>query len=54
MGREIASVQKLTDTEALKAMEGQLQKGPRRGVRAEADAEAEAAGEPEGAVEEAA
>ena len=30
MAREIAIVQKLTDTEALKLIDDQLQKGPRR------------------------
>ena len=54
MGREIASVQRLTETEALKVMDGQLQKGPRRGVRTEAEVEAEANGEADRAVEEAA
>ena len=57
MAREIAAVQKLTDTEALKVLDGQLQKGPRRGVKAdaaaEADVEAEAADSP-GEIEEAA
>ena len=57
MAREIATVQKLTDTEALKVLDGQLQKGPRRGVKAdaaaEADVEAEAADSP-GEIEEAA
>ena len=52
MGREIAAVQKLTETEAGKAIEAQLLKGPRRGVRAEAEVEAE--GVADGAVEEAA
>jgi CarD family transcriptional regulator len=41
MAREIAAVQKLTDTESLKLIEGQLQKGPRRATKAEAAAEAE-------------
>ncbi|MDB5177607.1 MAG: transcriptional regulator, CarD family, partial [Candidatus Saccharibacteria bacterium] len=40
MTREIAAVMKLTETEALKLIEGQLQKGPKRGGKAEADAEA--------------
>ena len=48
MGREIASVMKLTETEGLKLIEGQLQKGPRRGPKIEADAE------PDAGVEEAA
>jgi CarD family transcriptional regulator len=40
MAREIAAVQKLTETEALKLIESQLQKGPRRGGKADAEAEA--------------
>jgi len=42
MARELAAVEKLTDTEALKLIDAQLQKGPRR---SKADAEAEDAGE---------
>lgn len=54
MAREIAAVQKLTETESLKLIEGQLQKGPRRPTKAEAAAE-EAEGEADGEdVEEAA
>ena len=39
MARELSVVQKLTDTEALKVIDTQLQKGPRRtkGDEAEAD-----------------
>ena len=37
MAREIAAVQALTDTEALKVIDGQLQKGPRRVKADEAD-----------------
>ena len=37
MAREIAAVQALTDTEALKVIDGQLQKGPRRVKSDEAD-----------------
>jgi len=48
MMREIAAVQKLTDSEALKVIEGQLKKAQRRGVKGEA-----AEGE-DGAIEEAA
>lgn len=53
MAREIAAVQKLTDSEVLKLIEAQLQKNPRRG---KVDAEPGADGEPdaEGDVEEAA
>ena len=35
MAREIAVVQKLTDSEALKLIETHLQKGPKRGSKAE-------------------
>ena len=52
MGREIAIVRKITEHEAFKLIESQLQKGPRRGVE-KADAEA-GEGEPEADVEEAA
>ncbi|WP_245424263.1 CarD family transcriptional regulator [Methylovirgula sp. 4M-Z18] len=41
MAREIAAVQKLTETEALKVIEGNLQKGPRRGAKAESDGDAD-------------
>lgn len=43
MARELVAVQKLTDTEAFKLIEGQLQKGPRRGSKAEAASEGEVA-----------
>ena len=52
VGREFAAVEKLTDMEALKMIEAQLQKGPRRGAKNEADAEVEVEAEAE--VEEAA
>jgi CarD family transcriptional regulator len=39
MAREIAAVQKLTDSEALKLIESHLQKGPKRGTKAEQVAE---------------
>ena len=43
MAREIAAVQKLVESEALKLIEGHLLKGPRRGAKPEAsDAGAEA------------
>ena len=42
MAREIAAVQKLTDTEALKVLDTQLQKGPRRGVKTDVATEVEA------------
>ena len=41
LSREIAVVQHVTETEAVKEIEGQLAKSPRRGVKAEADAEAD-------------
>jgi CarD family transcriptional regulator len=56
VAREIASVQKLTETESLKLIDTQLQKSPRRGKAeegdAEADLEAEASSEGEGGIEE--
>ena len=42
MAREIAVIQKLLDSEATKLIETQLQKGPRRGTKAEAEADADA------------
>ena len=39
MAREIAVIQKLLDSEATKLIETQLQKGPRRGAKAETEAE---------------
>ena len=51
MAREVSVVLKLTDTEVLKLLEEQLQKGPRRLSKAEVDAEADLEG---GDVEEAA
>jgi len=44
MAREIAVVQKLSELDALKAIEAQLQKGQRRGVKPEADGPIEAVG----------
>ncbi|MBV8923061.1 CarD family transcriptional regulator [Bradyrhizobium sp.] len=41
LSREIAVVQHSTETEAVKEIESQLAKSPRRGVKAEAEAEAE-------------
>ena len=38
IARELSVVQKLTDSEALKLIDGQLQKGPRRGKPEDADA----------------
>ncbi len=45
LSREIAAVQHVTETEAVKEIEASLAKGPRRGVKAEADAVGEAEGE---------
>ncbi len=42
LAREIAAVQKLLDSEAVKLIEGQLQKGPKRGAKAETEADADA------------
>ena len=47
MAELIAAVQALTDTEALKVIDGQLQKGPRRVKADEAD-EVDEADAPEG------
>ena len=41
LSREIAVVQHVTETEAVKEIEGQLAKSPRRGAKAEAEAGAE-------------
>jgi CarD family transcriptional regulator len=47
MAREIAAVQRLTETESLKLIEANLQKGPRRGakVEAESDGDSDASGD---------
>jgi CarD family transcriptional regulator len=42
LSREIAVVQHVTETEAVKEIESQLAKSPRRGAKAETDAEADA------------
>jgi len=47
LSREIAVVQHSTETEAVKEIESQLAKSPRRGAKAEAEAGAEAEGEDE-------
>jgi len=39
MSRELAVVQKLTEQESLKLIEAQLQKGPRRGSKTDAELE---------------
>ena len=54
MARELSVVQKLTETEALKLIEAQLQKGPRRGLKPETEAEGEAEADTERAIDEAA
>ena len=54
IARELAAVQKLTDSEALKLIDGQLQKGPRRGGKAEEDAAGDDATDDEGGMGEAA
>ena len=41
LSREIAAVQHMTETEAVKEIEQNLAKSPRRGVKAEADGESE-------------
>jgi CarD family transcriptional regulator len=41
LSREIAAVQHMTETEAVKEIEQNLAKSPRRGVKAEADGEGE-------------
>jgi CarD family transcriptional regulator len=51
LSREIAVVQHSTETEAVKEIESQLAKSPRRGAKAEAGAEAD--GDAEGEAEEA-
>jgi CarD family transcriptional regulator len=50
MARELAAVQKLTDSESLKLVEQHLERGPKRGARADAveaesETEAEATGD---------
>ncbi|WP_298259559.1 CarD family transcriptional regulator [Bradyrhizobium sp.] len=45
LSREIAVVQHVTETEAVKEIESQLAKSPRRGAKAETDAEADAEAE---------
>ncbi len=56
LSREIAAVQHVTETEAIKEIEAQLAKGPRRGPKVaetgEADGEADAEGEAESETED--
>src|SRR4051794_6029004 len=47
MAHEIAAVQKLTETETLKVIDAQLQKGPRRGTKPEGEGESEGEAEVE-------
>jgi CarD family transcriptional regulator len=49
LSREIAAVQKVTETEAIKEIEGALAKGPRRGPKPADEADAEPAAEEEAA-----
>jgi CarD family transcriptional regulator len=49
LSREIAAVQRITETEAIKEIEGALAKGPRRGPKPADEAEAEPATEEEAA-----
>jgi len=49
LSREIAAVQRITETEAIKEIEGALAKGPRRGPKPADEAEAEPASEEEAA-----
>jgi CarD family transcriptional regulator len=53
LSREIAVVQHSTETEAVKEIESQLAKSPRRGAKTETEAEADAEAEGEGEVDEA-
>jgi CarD family transcriptional regulator len=48
LSREIAVVQHVTETEAVKEIEGQLAKSPRRGAKAEAGAETDADADADG------
>ena len=49
LSREIAAVQRITETEAIKEIEGALAKGPRRGPKPADEAEADPAAEEEAA-----
>jgi CarD family transcriptional regulator len=52
LSREIAVVQHSTETEAVKEIEGQLAKSPRRGAKSEAEAGAEGEGDAEGDIDD--
>jgi len=54
LAREVGTVQKLTETEALKVIESQLQKGPRRTKADEIEADLDGAETEDGEIEEAA
>jgi len=47
LSREIAVVQHVTETEAVKEIEGQLAKSPRRGAKAESEAETDGDADPD-------
>ena len=49
LSREVSAVQRITETEAIKEIEGALAKGPRRGPKPAEEAEAEPATEEEAA-----
>jgi CarD family transcriptional regulator len=54
MARELAAVQRLTEAESLKLIDAQLQKGPRRGAKVEAEGETDLDADSDASVEEAA
>jgi CarD family transcriptional regulator len=54
LSREIAVVQHVTETEAVKEVEGQLAKSPRRGAKAEAEAETDGESDGDGDSDDAA
>ena len=51
LSREIAVVQHVTETEAVKEIESQLAKSPRRGAKTEVGAEADSEGDLDGEVD---
>jgi CarD family transcriptional regulator len=53
LSREIAVVQHVTETEAVKEIEGQLAKSPRRGAKTEAEVEADVDGDVDGDADDA-
>jgi CarD family transcriptional regulator len=54
LSREVGTVQKLTETESMKLIESQLQKGPRRSKAEEAEGETDGPESEDGEIEEAA